>query len=576
MGVRLASWFAMFMAIFLCIPLLSTAPAAALTPLLTSPVGGEVWHIGSTKNITWNYVGPTGISNWVDLDYSTDSGVTWTPIQHHVPLSPAQYSWTVPNKPSTHAHVRITISYTFISGIPLHTITKVGGTEQCGDFTIATLLPTIPVSLAAPTNLTATTASSSTISLAWTDKSSNETGFSIERKTGSGSYAEIAKLAANAVTYSDSGLSAGTAYTYRVKAIGNGDNIHNSGYSTEASTVLGQTSNDRLSGQDRYKTAKAIAEEFNNAKCDGGVILASGNDFPDALSASVLSKKLNAPILLVDTTVGGSSEALDYINAHVPLNSTIYFVGGTAVIGADIETTLNATGYHNIKRLGGYDRYDTDMLVVNETNVPKGTPVFVASGENFPDALSVSSFAGSKQYPTLLVGQNTLPEKTKNYIANNLPSAVYIAGGLSVISQDVENQIRAIVPSATVKRLAGNDRFDTTGAVVNEFSANPQTIYLANGYNFPDALSGGALAAKTGNPILLIDHNITKLPPAIEAYLTKLHDAGNHPKVRALGGTVVVPDILLQQAETILDGKPFIIIPPSKVIPLNPLNPLNP
>ena len=50
-------------------------------------------------------------------------------------------------------------------------------------------------------------------------------------------------------------------------------------------------------------------------------------------------------------------------------------------------------GYSNIKRFGGTDRYDTNMLIVNEVNVPQGTPVFIASGENFPDALSISSFS---------------------------------------------------------------------------------------------------------------------------------------------------------------------------------------
>jgi len=58
----------------------------------------------------------------------------------------------------------------------------------------------------------------------------------------------------------------------------------------------------RLSGQSRYQTARDISEDFNNSKCDN-VILAYGNDFPDALSASVLSKKFNAPILLVDSKV---------------------------------------------------------------------------------------------------------------------------------------------------------------------------------------------------------------------------------------------------------------------------------
>lgn len=311
--------------------------------------------------------------------------------------------------------------------------------------------------------------------------------------------------------------------------------------------------NIRLAGNDRYQTAKIISENLNSSQSNN-VILVSGNNFPDALSASVLSKKLNAPILLVDSTVSQSIEAFNYINAHVPTSGTVYIIGGTAVISDEFETKLNSDGWNNVKRLGGYDRYDTDMLVVKEANVSPKTPVFVASGENFPDALSVASFAGTNQYPLLLAGQNYLSDDTKLYIANNKPSIVYIAGGTSVISKSIEDQIKALNPNASVVRLAGDDRFDTAAAVSTTFATNPQTIYLANGFNFPDALSGGALAAKGGCPILLVDHTSAKLPPAIEAYLKMLNDAGIHPNIIGLGGKVVVPYSLIQQAEAIVKG----------------------
>ncbi len=322
----------------------------------------------------------------------------------------------------------------------------------------------------------------------------------------------------------------------------------------------------RLAGQDRFQTAKVIGEEFNSGEVVN-VILASGVDFPDALSASTLSKKLNAPILLADVTSSGSAEALAYIQSHLAVGGTIYIVGGTAVIGDDVETSLRVAGHSNIVRLAGNDRYDTDMEVVNEVNVPQGTPVFIASGENFPDALSVSSFAGSKQYPTLLVGLNTLPEKTRAYLAKNQPSTVYIAGGTSVVSQLAEAQIKTASPNSTIKRLAGNDRYDTAGVVAREFASAPKTVYLTNGLNFPDALAGSALAARTGDPILLVDHTSTTLPPSITAYLQHLRDTRIRPNVRALGGTVVVPEILIQQAEAVLDGKPPIVVIP----PVNPL-----
>ncbi len=311
----------------------------------------------------------------------------------------------------------------------------------------------------------------------------------------------------------------------------------------------------RVAGQDGYKTARAIGEEYSKGGQCTSIILASGVSFPDALSSGILSRKFNAPILLVGSTVEESSEAFDFIASHSNPDTKFYIIGGTGIIGTSFETELGKLGHANIERLSGFDRYDTGMAVVEKANVEPGTPVFVISGESFPDVLSASSIAGAKQYPTLLAGQNYLADKTKAYLKNNKPSTVYIVGGVSAVSQSVEDQIKELAPTAIVNRLAGNDRFDTAGVILNQFSSSPQTVYLANGFNFQDAIAGSALAAKTGDPVLLIDHTLGTLPPATEAYLKKLREAGKRPMVRALGGVVVVPDLLIKQAENILDGK---------------------
>jgi len=318
-----------------------------------------------------------------------------------------------------------------------------------------------------------------------------------------------------------------------------------------ADTTTDVDTTSRIVGQDYYQTSVAIAEAYNNNGDCGNVILASGDSFPDALSASILSKKLNAPILLVGTTVNASSDAFNYISTNVSNTGTVYIMGGTGVIGPDFETKLTSMGYSNIKRLGGTDRYDTNMLIANDVNVPQGTSVFIASGENFPDALSIASFSGSRQYPTLLVGADYLPEQTKNYLLNEKPSTVYITGGTSVVSQDLESQIKVLFPGATITRLAGDDRYGTNAAVLNEFSPTPATIYLANGDDFQDVLAGSALAAKKGDPIILVDNQRSTLPPAVNDYLKKLSGSAIQPNVIALGGTDVVSDNLIQQVSDV-------------------------
>ncbi|MEC4675681.1 MAG: S8 family serine peptidase [Nitrospirota bacterium] len=130
------------------------------------------------------------------------------------------------------------LTYTQVKDIMLGTvvpISSLSGKTVTGGRVNAfnALLGAVPPS--APAGLTASAASSAgQINLAWTDNSTNETGFSIERKTGAGSFAEIATVGANATTYSNTGLAEQTTYTYRVRAYNaSGD----SAYSNEASAT---------------------------------------------------------------------------------------------------------------------------------------------------------------------------------------------------------------------------------------------------------------------------------------------------------------------------------------------------
>jgi len=92
----------------------------------------------------------------------------------------------------------------------------------------------VPVVPAAPSNLAATTSSSSQINLSWTDNSSNETGFKIERCKGANctNYVQIIQVGANVTAFANTGLTKNTTYRYRVRAF-NADG--NSAYSNAAS-----------------------------------------------------------------------------------------------------------------------------------------------------------------------------------------------------------------------------------------------------------------------------------------------------------------------------------------------------
>jgi len=106
------------------------------------------------------------------------------------------------------------------------TVTDDDGATASNTVVITVTAPTP----AAPTSLSGTAGSASQVNLAWTDNASNEDGFKIERCTGNNctNFAQVATVGANVRTYSNTGLSKNTVYTYRVRAY---NSFGNSGYS---------------------------------------------------------------------------------------------------------------------------------------------------------------------------------------------------------------------------------------------------------------------------------------------------------------------------------------------------------
>ncbi|MDQ3928487.1 MAG: fibronectin type III domain-containing protein, partial [Chloroflexota bacterium] len=150
-------------------------------------------------------------------DPSTATSPTWTELTAALPANTNSYADTSVN-PATQYYYRIKAS-------------NVGGDSAYSNVASDT---TPDTTATAPTGLSATAVSPSRIDLGWTDNSSNETGFVLERSVSSSfAGATSIALAANTTSYSDTGLSAGTYY-YRVKATNSGGD---SAYSNVASTA---------------------------------------------------------------------------------------------------------------------------------------------------------------------------------------------------------------------------------------------------------------------------------------------------------------------------------------------------
>ena len=98
----------------------------------------------------------------------------------------------------------------------------------------------------APTNLSIETISETQINLSWQDNSINETGFKIERKTGSdGTYNEIDSTNIDTTSYNDTGLNSGTTYYYKIRAY---NNAGNSSYSSAVNATTNSPSSSSSGG----------------------------------------------------------------------------------------------------------------------------------------------------------------------------------------------------------------------------------------------------------------------------------------------------------------------------------------
>lgn len=280
----------------------------------------------------------------------------------------------------------------------------------------------------------------------------------------------------------------------------------------------------RLGGSDRYETSVKISQQYWSTS--PYVVLASGDDFPDALCATPLAKKYNAPILLTSSS-SLSTAVLGEIQRLNPQH--IYIVGGTGAVSAGIQNKLNGMGIECI-RLAGNDRYETSVAIAKQ--IGSASSAAVASGENFPDAISIAPFAASKGMPIILSSRDSLPGTAKSYIQTAGFQKTYIVGGYGVISQNVQAQLQ----NAT--RLYGTDRYSTNMAVIKAFAAgsNFSTIYTAYGENYPDALAGSAAAVNTSSPVFLVTKSI---PQAVKDYVSSIKS--NISQVVMLGGVGAIP-----------------------------------
>jgi putative cell wall-binding protein len=185
-----------------------------------------------------------------------------------------------------------------------------------------------------------------------------------------------------------------------------------------------------------------------------------------------------------------------------------------------VATQLKTLGY-SVTRVSGADRFATATAVADLLGKP--TTVLLATGTDFPDALAAGVAAAKTGAAVLLTNGTRLPSATSSYLSG--ATTVYAVGGPAAAAAPI---------SAT--DLAGSSRFETALAVAERFFPHPTSVGVATGLDFPDALSGGALLARAGAPLVLT----SRVNPnsAVTSYLTDV--ASTVTSAHLFGGTAVI------------------------------------
>lgn len=287
---------------------------------------------------------------------------------------------------------------------------------------------------------------------------------------------------------------------------------------------------ERIGGLDRVETAALLAQRFIKADT---VVLVKSTDYPDALTAAPLADQLSSPMLLTRSTSLPSATAAELTRLQP---TRVVVVGGpTSIDGGvldDIAALLPAGS--TVDRIGGADRYETATLIAAEITQDSTPQMFLATGQDFPDALVLSALAARENAPLLLTRHGDLPAATEAFLTSATYDDLYAAGGTATISDAVLTEAAGL-GGATATRYAGSDRYETAADILEQFPAEGR-VMVATGETFPDALTAVPVAGRTGAGIAL--SRTDQVPASVMTQIERLTSGFAFPLITIVGGEV--------------------------------------
>ena len=296
---------------------------------------------------------------------------------------------------------------------------------------------------------------------------------------------------------------------------------------------------ERLAGLNRYETAVEISQAaFPEDGNVDNVVLARGDDFPDALAGVPLAYNLDAPILLTRTgyLYEDTAEEIERLGAE-----KAYLLGGTNALSNNVKEELEDMDLET-ERFGGANRYDTARIIAEEVAPQGSDTAVIASGLEFQDALIASPYAAVEGYPILLSRQGELHEDTEKALDALGAQKSLVVGNPTEIGDEVLTEL----PGETPERINNTAHYSNAVEAAQYFDTPAEEMYVATGEVFADAISGGVLAARENSGILLVGDTV---PGEISSYLIEK----NITNVKIFGGEAAVDNNVAKGLSEILD-----------------------
>lgn len=239
----------------------------------------------------------------------------------------------------------------------------------------------------------------------------------------------------------------------------------------------------------------------------------------------------------------------DYITRNINLNPIIIeeekVDGGTVQLsGQNVELSSYKDSpilrelieeKTTLKRISGKNRFET-AVAISENTFQRADVVVIVNSHNFPDALSAGSLAYNLEAPILFSAKDSLNSSTLNEIKRLGAKSVILVGGTASLDTNVEKTLE--FNNLTVERISGKSRFETSIEIAKRLEKNTEidTVILANGFSYPDALSIAPYSAMKNYPILYTDFN--EIDDSVKKYLM----VAGYPNILIVGGEASVSE----------------------------------